>query len=438
MPPRKAKTTKKTTKKTTTKAAKSSQSTGSQKSNGKAKVTNPADAWFEAIQKNKKFQGKAQVIRASEDRTPYYLRRPTGVMTLDLGLGGGVHAGGITQVYGGESVGKTHLIYRIGGNVQRIYGEMSAIALVCTEIRLDKSFARLAGWRVPYAKEEVDHFNKVRAERGLEPFTKEEVLDLTQEIGRIHILKGENGAHALDLAASAISSGAYQLVLIESLGALITPDQEENDVGDRVYGGTSIMLTNFVNKIYPFFMMDREDGSMLETTVIGINQARAVIGGMPGRGPTTRAAAGAFAWRHGQLASIELKKAAPIPLSGTPKIGREVKWTLAKGKAGTHDGISGTYSYYHVPKMEPVLWSDVVEMGSQWGVDTITDLVTAAKQVGAIQVSGSWLKWEENGETILRSQGGDGFVQAIVDDDELQDRLRQRCLDCANLPIKYS
>jgi hypothetical protein len=252
----------------------------------------------------------------------------------------------------------------------------------------------------------------------------------------------KTGDRALDGAVQGIEDHIYQLIIIESLGALLTPAQDDGDVGDRQYGGSSVPLTNFQNKIYQHFTMERPDGTLNETTIIGVNQARANMdAGTNKYAPKTRRAAGAFAWRHGQLVSIELSKGEKIReepgVINSPVLGREVKWKLTKGKVGTHDGKQGIFPYYHVPRDQPVFWKDYLLYGSTWGVDTITDLVNVAKGLGIVDTSGAWLTWEVNGETIARAQGVNKFKQILVDHEDLADRLRKQCMDAEGLSVRY-
>ena len=408
------------------------------------------DAWLGKISKMDKFKGVAQVEYASNLSTPYYLRRPTGILGLDLATGGGFHAGGHSEIHGSESVGKTGLAFKTAGMVQKHYGDDANILIVSTEIRTDKTYARKNGFRMAYSEDEIEHYEKVREKRGLPEFTDEEVADLRSEVGKVVSVTGSTGEKALDVAYEALAAGLFQLLIIESLGALLSSDQEAGDVGDRTYGGSSVMLTSFMNKVYPLFIMDRivEEGegrkkkvvsrSMLETTVIGINQARAEIGGAP-RGPKTHAAAGAYAWKHAQLVSLELYKSSPITgKSGGPHIGREVRWKIIKGKAGTHDGKTGVYDFYHMPKDDPIFWNEVELNGSQWGVDRITEMITTAAELGVIERAGSWYTWNnEEGNLIARGQGASALADILVNEDEMQDLLLDQCYAAAALPVRF-
>jgi len=412
--------------------------------------TGSVDAWLGKIAKMDKFKGVAQVEYASELSTPYYLRRPTGILGLDIATGGGFHAGGHSEIHGAESVGKTGLAFRTAGMVQKNYGDDANILIVSTEIRTDKTYARKNGFQVAYSDEEIAHFEYMRKKRGQPKFTPEEFADLSHQVGRVVTVTGSTGEKALDVAYEALAAGLFQLLIIESLGALMSSDQEAGDIGDRTYGGSSVMLTSFMNKVYPLFIMDRliEEGEgrsrkvvgreMLETTVIGINQARAEIGGSP-RGPKTHAAAGAYAWKHAQLVSLELHKSQQIKGSASgPPIGREVRWKIVKGKAGTHDGKSGTYDYYHMPKTDPIFWSDILLNSSTWGVDCVTELVSTAADLNVIERAGSWYTWtDDDGTLIARGQGASAMAEVLVNEDEMRDLLVDRCYAAAGLQVKF-
>ena len=394
------------------------------------------DAWMRSVNSSKANQGNIQISKASEAENQYHLRRKTGIMSLDIALGGGFPAGGISQIYGGDSVGKTYLSYKTAGEIQRAYGEDAAILFVYNEAHLDKHFARLCGFRVAYSKKEVKFYEDYRKSKGLPPFTKEEVEDLTKEVGTVIPLTGTTSEKYLGIVTEGVEKNLFQLVVIESLGALLSSEQEEKDVGEKLYGGSSVALTSFVNKTYPYLMMRMEDGSMRETTILGINQARAVMGAT-GRQKATRAAAGAWSWKHSQLINLELKKGAP--LSQGKEIGKEIRWDMVKGKAGTHDGLTGSYLYYHVPRMSPVLWSYVEMNQSQWGADDVTDLVETAKQLGVFNAAGAWITWEDEVLGIAKKWNGAAkAAQELVDDDALAATLKAACLDAADLPVVYT
>jgi len=405
-----------------------------------------AEAYVNEARTSPRFRGKVQVKMACDYTTPYHTRRPTGIMGLDLALGGGFHAGGVGQIYGANSAGKTHLAFRTAGQVQRNYGEDAVIVVASSEIRLDKGFARRSGLCVAYGEDEIDFFDSIRATKQLPPFTEEEKDDLRKQIGTIIVSVGVTGDQLLNSTIDTLSKlrNVCQLIIIESLGALITPDQDEKDVGDRVFGGSALMLTTWMNKVYPQYMMDGEDGSVLETTILAINQVRAVLDGGP-HGPKTRPAAGSKSIEHAQLSNIELRTGETLyaDASRTVKCGHTIKWEIKKGKAGTHDGLRGEYNWYHMPAYEPVFWSEVELQGSQYGIDTITDLCDTARIMDVVRAAGAYITFEDPVGPTVKVQGTrdnpakDQFAQLVVNDPELERRVRQACLAKANLSVKF-
>jgi len=384
------------------------------------------------MRKSPHFKGKAEVTLASDMTSPYILRRPTGILGLDIALGGGLHASGGVEIHGEESVGKTHLAYRVASMLQKNYGQQANVLIFSTEIKPDKGFARKSGVQVAYSEAEIEQYDKLRRDRGMPSFSSEELDDLRLQTGEVVVLCSSTADVGLDGVVDALRDNVFQLVIIESMGAFLTPDMDEKDIGERVYGGSSIVVTNFQNKIYPLFMMSRPDGSTLETTLIGVNQARATMDA--GKyAPKTRQAAGAFAWKHGQLASIMLSKSGKIRHGEAgPVVGREVSWLLTKGKAGTHDGKSGKYDYYHVKAGDPVFWKDYE---AEWmgGVDVVREAVGVGVGMGIIELAGSWATFGD-----LKVQGQDKLAMTIAKEPELQEKLWRLCMDKAGLVVRTS
>jgi len=436
---KKATTTKKTTRKTAAKKPTLKKAAGPKKA-PPSKVTAPkagAAAWAERMSKDRKYKGKVQVATANTLKTSYTLRRPTGILGLDIALGGGFHAGGGAQIYGGESVGKTHLVFRVCGQLQKIYGPATAIYIYSTEIKPDKGFARCAGCCIAYSEDEIAEYDQLRQLQGFPPFTDEEKDDLRLQIGDIVIGTSGNADDGLQMVIEALESRIFQLIVIESLGALLPKEIDEKDMGSGQYGGSSKLMTEFQSKTYPSFMMLDADGNPNDTSIIAINQARAVIGGPP-KGRKTKPAADAWAWKHGQLVSLELSRAADIRDGDGPVIGKEVKWRMAKGKAGTHDGKRGEFNYFHVERAEPIFWKDVQEywMG---GVDVITEAVRTARDLGVIEIAGSWASWSDDaGNTLARAQGLDNLAVEVNKDEAMVQRLWDACIKKSGLLVRYT
>jgi RecA/RadA recombinase len=397
-------------------------------------------AWAHKMNTDRKFKGKVQVRRASDVKSPYLYRRPTGLLSLDLALGGGVHAGGVTEIQGAESVCKTFLTFMVAGQVQRIYGEDTQILIACTEIMPDVGFARQAGFCIGYDEDSINHYDESRQDDGLPPFTDEERADLRMQIGGVETVVGQNGeellnsmVHALDLSRQD-ASGGIQLMVLESLGALLPQETDEKEVGEKTTAGVASMLTQFQNKMYPRMMFERDDGSMQLTSIIGISQARANFDS-GWKGPKTKSSVGAFAWKHAQLACVELARGADEK-EDKEVIGKTIRWKMKKGKAGTHDGKKGEFIYYHLERQNPVFWKDVVEAEDLSGIDTLTDTVHVAKKLGIVTGT-NWLEWKEGHKTILRANGSSLFAGVLMDEPELLARLQLQCVKQSGIKVKY-
>lgn len=263
----------------TTSASRKPRSTSSTTRSSKAPAKKQMGAtaqFLERMNKDRRFKGKAQIKMANEIRTPYALRRPTGVLSLDIAMGGGFHAGGAVEMYGAQSAGKTFLMWKTFARNQELHGDDSRVVLLSTELRPDKGQARLAGFCVAYSEEEIQEMEEIRILNGYEPFTEEEKNDLRKKIGDFVCITGVTADVGLDALVEALREGIFQIAAIDSLGSLLTKAVDEGDVGDAHYAGPSRIMTQFQNKVAPLYSLDRPDGSMLETTLLGINQVRCV------------------------------------------------------------------------------------------------------------------------------------------------------------------
>jgi len=392
-----------------------------------------AEKWVADLNKEKKFKGKAQVRMMDQVKTPHHMRTPTGITSLDIALGGGAAAGGIYEIQGEESAGKTLLANIFCAENQRIHGDKSSILLAMTELRPDKSFARLGGFHVPYEEAEIGELEDHRIKADKPTFTDEELEDLKSCTGSVVVAMADTAETLFEIIINAVASKVFQIIVIDSMGALLTEAKREGDIGDRQFGGPAGPVTDFQNKLFPLLNMEDADGGMNHTTILAINQARANMGASKYE-RSTKAAMGAHAWKHGMLASILLEQGGQIREDTKgPVAGRTIRWKLTKGKAGTHDGKKGSYDYYHVPHLEPVFWGEVKDA---WvgGVAMYNDLADTAKFLGLITVAGSWVTWEAGD---FKCQGMDNFAQHLADNPELAAGLRIDCFREAGVFVRH-
>ena len=141
----------------------------------KAKVPKPKqsarvdiDELLASIQASLGAQGVV-MQRGSDLEGRFDLRRPCGIPSLDIATGGGLPAGGLSQIDGPEGTGKNLLIYHYFAKVQRLYKANTKIFMLCMEFPFDKMFAHKIGFRVPFSDYEIEVERRGRKERAEEP-----------------------------------------------------------------------------------------------------------------------------------------------------------------------------------------------------------------------------------------------------------------------------
>lgn len=353
------------------------------------------------------------LLTASRMSNVYQLRRPTGILSLDRAIGGGFPAGGLSQLIGRESTGKSYIANRVMANVQTSYGNQAAIAICMTEMKFDKNFAKWkCGLDIAFAPDEID-----LGEQSLgRPYTPEEREKLESQTGYIYMPDVTVAEQVLEIAAQLVESGLYQIVFVDSMGSLLTKAEEEADHGiiDKHYGGAAMVITAFMHRVHSA-LCSTVRGRPNTTTLLVINQARDVIGNQ--YGPQGIKIGGGNALKHGKLTDVLLSSLGFITIDQgerKPKlpIGKEVGFDIIKGKAGCHDGVRGSYNYYYG------------EHGYGFGVDIYGDLLNCSVMAGLVEQSGAWFSCE--GKNL--GQGKEAAAIALFEDPALAERLRTAVL----------
>lgn len=361
---------------------------------------------------NKQFKGGA-VIREGKDITNVFLlRRPTGITSLDLKIGGGVPAGGLTQVIGKYSAGKSYLVNCLMAEVQKIYGDNFAASANMTEQRYDKHFAKWkCGLRIALSDDEIQVLRHINHENGMADFTPEQIAWLKDQVGVFTEVIGATAEQILEVAVQQVESNLFQVVLVDSFGALLTKAEAEHEEGleGKHRGGAAGVVTQFMHRLHAALNLPDKYGRPNTTSVVGINQYRDNMGKDAQWSPMKVAGGNALA--HGQLLNIHVEQGAKIrfPISKTDVriVGKEIHWEIMKGKAGCHDGPKGTYKFYFG------------EHGHGFGVDIYSDLLVAGLETAVIQQAGAWYSFQ--GERLGQGEGqvahalhqNPGLVQTI-------------------------
>lgn len=363
---------------------------------------NPDDV-LEVIQS---MAGEGVVIQRGEDLEGRMdLRRASGIATLDIACSGGLPAGGLCQIDGLDSVGKNLLLNHYYARLQRTYGDECNIAMVCFESVYDKMFGRKLGVKVALSDYEIDVEDRKRKSLGKPALTKKEKDTLaTDQIGKFHIIRGHIAERMLQVVADLTATNSYQIIGIDSWDAMLPVSDDEKGLEDaaRVASASGVQ-SRWMSKVFGALTPQkicpncyarplefRSSGPAKyqytcpackwkgkqpylwenETTLIGIRQVRANMNkaGMHARDYKV---GGAHALRHGKLIDIQLRKGENL-LDSKVKVGKEVKWEITKGKAGAHEGVEGSFTYYFSPPR----------------IDIASDLISYALPVGLIEGGG--------------------------------------------------
>lgn len=363
---------------------------------------------------------KAIVMQtADEFETNFVLRRPTGITSLDLAIAGGFPAGGLSEIVGSASVGKDYLVNRVIANLQANYGDDTAVCLAMTEMHYDKKYAKKCGVRIPLTQKEIDDWQRALGRN----FTQEEMAWALDEVGTIHEVIADNAEQLLEIVAQNVASNLYQVIVVNSFGALLTKAEEEAKGGieDKHYGGASGAITSFAHRLHAALNRPDDFGESNLTTVIGINQYRDNVG--PDARWRPLKVSGGNALKHAKLVSVFLDDRARIKQTVQNRVnilGKEIHWEILKQKAGGHDGPRGSYPFYFG------------ESGFPFGADVYQDLIITAVQLGIIQMAGAWLSYQDE-HYDLRGQGKERFAHEIANADGAFEHIRKKCFDAAGV-----
>ena len=197
-----------------------------------------------AMAQIEKMYGKGSIMRYGDGNVANVEAVPTGSLSLDLALGiGGLPRGRVVEIYGPESSGKTTLALHVLAEAQKMGGE---VAFVDAEHALDPMYARALGVNV------------------------EDML----------ISQPDTGEQALEITEALVRSGAIDVVVVDSVAALVTKQELEGDIGDSTVGAQARLMSAALRKLTSLI-------SKARTICIFTNQIREKIGVMFGNPETT-------------------------------------------------------------------------------------------------------------------------------------------------------
>ena len=229
--------------------------------------------------------GDGSIMRLGEAHTMQTETIPTGSLSLDIALGvGGVPRGRITEIYGPESSGKTTLCQHIVAEVQKIGGTAAYIDM---EHALDPTYAAKCG---------VD-------------------------IDNLLVSQPDTGEQALEIVETLVRSGGVDLVVVDSVAALVPRSEIEGDMGDATMGVQARLMSQALRKLSGAI-------NQTKTTVIFTNQLRMKIGVMFGNPETTT---GGNALKFYASLRLDVRRIQSIK-SGDEVIGNRTRVRVVKNK----------------------------------------------------------------------------------------------------------
>lgn len=289
---------------------------------------------------------------AEEVPNAYELRRPSGIMQLDMDTGGGLPAGTLCYISGPDGAGKTFLALRYLVMHQKLYGDRASIAFACAEGGFDFRRAINMGLKVNVPNEIIQQWNQERQQRGFPPYTKEEWASFKQQIGEFVLLMGMTGEELLQAILEAVRSKLFGIIALDSVSALQSQADSDKDMDEAAKRAAQAgMLTYFMQKYAPLAVGIEGVNytTLLFTSQVRANQRKAEAASFMQKFIKDWSEVGAWAARHTKAIDVCVWGGEKIKAKDEKKvaIGKVAKYELLKGKHGTHEGITGDFNFYH-------------------------------------------------------------------------------------------
>ncbi len=300
----------------------------------------------------------------------YFLRRPSGIMGLDIHTGGGLPAGGLTYLSGPDGAGKTFLLYKYIAMNQKLYGDKSAVALGVSEAAPDHFFMRKCGMQIAIPEQMIAEQVAERKERGEPPFTKEQLKDFrAKTVGTVKLLRGAHGEELLGAVLDCFDAALFDIVGLDSVSAVLpmadaAKDIDQNSKMAAAAGMLTKFFQHYLNGTTGYYGVNAT--TVIFTSQVRANKAKSEALPHLQKYLPDYAPQGAWAAKHGKLIDILVKHGAKdkeevkLPQATTlaesaenerrktkrVQVGKTVNYEVLKGKAGVHEGITGEFEFH--------------------------------------------------------------------------------------------
>ena len=317
-------------------------------------VSDKKKALETAMQQIEKTYGKGSIMRYGDNVQPNVEAIPTGSLALDLALGiGGVPRGRIIEIYGPESSGKTTLALHVLAQAQKMGGE---VAFVDAEHALDPTYARALGVKI------------------------EDML----------ISQPDTGEQALEITEALVRSGAIDVVVVDSVAALVPRAEIEGEMGDSFVGLHARLMSQALRKLTGII-------AKTNTVVIFINQLREKVGVMYGNPEVTT---GGRALKFYASVRIDVRRIETLK-SGGEMIGNRTRAKVVKNKVA------------------PPFREAEFDIMYGEGISKLGEMLDLGAKLDLVQKSGSWFNMGE----VRLGQGRDAAKQYLRDHPDEADAL---------------
>ena len=314
-----------------------------------------------AISQIEKQYGKGAVMKLGDSSANMNVEAiPTGSLSLDLALGlGGIPKGRIVEIYGPESSGKTTVTLHMIAEVQKRGG---IAGFIDAEHALDPAYAKNIG---------VD-------------------------IDNLYISQPDCGEQALEITETMVRSGAIDIVVVDSVAALVPKQEIDGDMGDAVMGAQARLMSQAMRKLTAVI-------SKTNCTVIFINQLREKLGVMFGNPETTT---GGRALKFYSSVRLDVRRTEAIKQGGEV-IGNRTKVKIVKNKVA------------------PPFKEAEFDIMFGKGISKTGDILDLAADNGIIVKSGAWYAYEGN----KIGQGRENTKQYLIENPEICNEIEQKVRD---------
>ena len=402
--------------------------------------------------KGKKKNTELRVLAPLADSpNTYFLRRPSGIMPLDVHTGGGLPAGGLTYLSGPDGAGKTFCLYKYFAMNQKLYGKQSVVALAATEAAPDHFFMRKCGMQVRIPEVMISERVDEKKLRGEVPFTKEQLKAFREDdMGHVEIIRGATGEAILHGMLECFKSKTFDIIGLDSVSACLPAAEAMKDLDDNAKrAAAASLLTRFFQH---YLNGTTGYGGTNPTTVIFTSQVRAnpdkAKPGPAAMWAPDYVAIGAWAAKHGKLIDILLKygKKEREEIAGDEKkedgsyvkkkqIGKRVQYEITKGKAGIHEGVTGEFLFNFATTHE-----QMIDPNFRLTEDQRMILVEAISCGTAQEANGFITVYDKALQPITgatKIAGMDRLCEMMRADFDLELRLRKAVLSAAGIECKY-